>query len=157
MLSEMAEAGGASWVSLLPNSLEPVAKRSVVQEQLIALGGTRYEERVVMVARNGVTLIIDSCGDGRERIARVAKQLRQIDDFTEHQLSATLCAPAPQEPDLVIVLGDPTRMPQAVVWELAYAEIVFLDSPWFALNAEHLEMAIDDFTRRDRRFGGLDS
>ena len=48
-------------------------------------------------------------------------------------------------------------MPASLVWELAYAEIVFLDAPWTALDAEHIEMAIDDFARRDRRFGGIDS
>jgi undecaprenyl diphosphate synthase len=48
-------------------------------------------------------------------------------------------------------------MPASLVWELAYAELVFFDADWRALDAEHLEMAIDDFTRRDRRFGGVDS
>jgi undecaprenyl diphosphate synthase len=43
------------------------------------------------------------------------------------------------------------------VWELAYAELVFLDVPWSGLDAEHVEMAINDYTRRDRRFGGVDS
>ena len=57
----------------------------------------------------------------------------------------------------VIVLGPATQMPASLVWELAYAELVFFDADWHALDAEHLEMAIDDFTRRDRRFGGVDS
>jgi undecaprenyl diphosphate synthase len=43
------------------------------------------------------------------------------------------------------------------VWELAYSELVFLDVAWTDVNAEHVEMAIDDFLRRDRRFGGIDS
>ena len=51
----------------------------------------------------------------------------------------------------------PTRLPPSLVWELAYAELVFLDAPWSALDSEHLEMAVDDFRRRNRRFGGLDS
>jgi undecaprenyl diphosphate synthase len=76
---------------------------------------------------------------------------------TEQRLASTLAAPAPGEPDLVIVLGNATDMPASLVWELAYAEIVFLDAPWTALDAEHIEMAIDDFARRDRRFGGIDS
>jgi undecaprenyl diphosphate synthase len=43
------------------------------------------------------------------------------------------------------------------VWELAYSELVFLDIKWADLQSLHLEMAIDDFNRRHRRFGGLDS
>jgi undecaprenyl diphosphate synthase len=79
------------------------------------------------------------------------------DEVTEQRLSSALSAPAPTEPDLVIVLGNATEIPGSLVWELAYAEMVFLDTPWNALDAEHLEMAIDDFARRDRRFGGIDS
>jgi undecaprenyl diphosphate synthase len=79
------------------------------------------------------------------------------DDVTEQRLAATLSAPAPGEPDLVIVLGSATEIPASLVWEIAYAELVYLDAPWQALDAEHLEMAIDDFARRDRRFGGIDS
>jgi undecaprenyl diphosphate synthase len=44
-----------------------------------------------------------------------------------------------------------------MVWELAYSELVFIDIAWSDLNASHLELAIDDFNRRHRRFGGLDS
>jgi undecaprenyl diphosphate synthase len=44
--------------------------------------------------------------------------------------------------------GDPQRR---------WAELVFLDVPWTELDGEHLEMAINDYTRRDRRFGGVDS
>jgi undecaprenyl diphosphate synthase len=66
-------------------------------------------------------------------------------------------APAAQDADLVLVLGPPDRMPESMVWELAYCEIVFIDLDWSAFTANHLELAIDDFNRRHRRFGGLDS
>jgi undecaprenyl diphosphate synthase len=48
-------------------------------------------------------------------------------------------------------------MPPSLVWELAYAELVFLNVPWAELDADALEIAIADFARRDRRFGGVDS
>jgi undecaprenyl diphosphate synthase len=104
----------------------------------------------------GVTVIIDVCADGRQRIADAVNKVKS-DDVTEQRLAATLSAPAPGEPDLVIVLGSATEIPVSLVWEIAYAELVYLDAPWQALDAEHLEMAIDDFARRDRRFGGIDS
>jgi len=75
----------------------------------------------------------------------------------EQRLAAALCAPAPDEPDLVVVLGEATRLPASLTWELGYSELVFLDVPWLACNAEHLGLAIDDFRRRSRRFGGVDS
>ena len=93
----------------------------------------------------------------KERIAAGATAVAASGEITEDRLAAALSAPAPNEPDLVIVLGPATQMPASLVWELAYAELVFFDADWHALDAEHLEMAIDDFTRRDRRFGGVDS
>jgi hypothetical protein len=182
MLSEMAQSGGARWVTMYPYDVssndtyssgtrgEPSRPfQSGVPDQNEDLaatfrarlvereGGVPYGDRVVMVARNGVTLIIDTCADGRERLVRAARQFGNGGGLTESQLSATVCAPAQTEPDLLIVLGPANRMSPSVVWEAAYAEIVFLDTPWTELNGEDLEMAIDDFTRRDRRFGGVDS
>jgi undecaprenyl diphosphate synthase len=43
------------------------------------------------------------------------------------------------------------------MWELTYSELVFLDVSWRKCNVEHVQMAINDFQRRDRRFGGVDS
>jgi undecaprenyl diphosphate synthase len=43
-----------------------------------------------------------------------------------------------------------------LVWELAYSELVFVDAGWADLQPAHVERAIDEFTHRHRRFGGLD-
>ena len=72
-------------------------------------------------------------------------------------MSRALLAPANQEADLVVVLGPPDRLPESMVWELAYSELVFIDIDWSMFTSSHLELAIDDFNRRHRRFGGLDS
>jgi undecaprenyl diphosphate synthase len=42
------------------------------------------------------------------------------------------------------------------VWELAYSEIVYIDAHWRDLGATHVEHAIDEFSRRHRRFGGIE-
>ena len=60
------------------------------------------------------------------------------------------------EPDLVLVLGPPTQLPPSLVWELAYAELVFTEVAWEKLSADDVRDAIDDFASRRRRFGGLD-
>jgi undecaprenyl diphosphate synthase len=56
-----------------------------------------------------------------------------------------------------MILGPPTQLPPSLVWELAYAELVFLPLRWDELRPEHLAEAIDDFAGRRRRFGGLDT
>ncbi len=55
-----------------------------------------------------------------------------------------------------MVLGESTRLPPSLVWELAYSELVFHPMAWDELSADHLVDAIADFARRERRFGGLD-
>ena len=56
-----------------------------------------------------------------------------------------------------MLFRSPTQLPPSLVWELAYSELVFLNVPWSQFDAEHVEMAVDDFERRERRFGGVDS
>ena len=157
LVARVAQVGGAEWASVVPYSAGTPAEVAQIRKMLIeSCGGVQYADRVVVLSDEGVTVIIDLCADGRERIAEAVNRMT-TDEVTEQRLSSVLNAPAPTEPDLVIVLGNATEIPGSLVWELAYAEMVFLDTPWNALDAEHLEMAIDDFARRDRRFGGIDS
>ena len=71
-------------------------------------------------------------------------------------MSEALYAPADCEPDLIVVLGEPTRLPPSLVWELAYGELVFRPMRWDELSTTHLVDSIADFAQRERRFGGLD-
>lgn len=157
LIAAAAHNGGGEWATIVPAGDGDTAAAEKIRTMLIeSCGGVRYADRVVVLGNQGVTMIIDPLADGQARIARAAAQIAGT-EVSEQRLAAALSAPAPAEPDLVIVLGKATTLPRSLVWELAYAEIVFFDAPWHALDVEHLEMAIDDFTRRDRRFGGVDS
>jgi hypothetical protein len=104
----------------------------------------------------GCRVIIDPCGDGRQRFAEALAQLPADEPINEATIAEALYAPADCEPDLIVVLGEPTRLPPSVVWELAYGELVFLPLRWEELDADHLLDAIAAFAQRERRFGGLD-
>lgn len=157
LVAAASNTGGAAWATMVPNGIEDVAAAAVVRERLVAeLDGVTYADRVVLHSEDGVTVIVDPLADGRKRIANAIARLGN-GIISEQRLSSVLSAPAPGEPDLIVVLGTAERLPASLVWELAYAELVFLDAPWNGLDFEHLEMAIDDFSRRSRRFGGLDS
>ena len=105
---------------------------------------------------DGCEVIVDPCGDGRQRFADALDRLDRGDEVNEATVAAVLYEPADSEPDLVVVLGPPTQLPPSLVWELAYAELVFVDVDWSGLAADHLAAAIADFSNRRRRFGGLD-
>lgn len=105
---------------------------------------------------DGCVVIVDPCGDGRQRFADAMRRLDSTDEVNEATVAGVLYEPADSEPDLVVVLGPPTQLPPSLVWELAYAELVFVDVGWADLAADHLAGAIADFSNRRRRFGGLD-
>lgn len=105
----------------------------------------------------GCEVIVDPCADGRGRFADAMSRLDSSVEVNEATVATALYEPADCEPDLVLVLGPSTQLPPSLVWELAYAELVFADIGWHELDVEHVLVAIDDFTNRRRRFGGLDS
>ena len=63
----------------------------------------------------------------------------------EKAVAGVLYEPADVEPDLVLVLGPPTRLPPSLVWELAYSELVFV--PIARRLGRHLA-AVEDFHGR---------
>ena len=59
-------------------------------------------------------------------------------------------------PDLVIRTSGELRLSNFLLWQAAYAELVFMDVLWPDFDKGALETAIDAYRRRDRRFGGSD-
>ena len=62
--------------------------------------------------------------------------------------------PAP-DVDLVIRTGGEKRLSDFLLWESAYAELLFIDTLWPDFGAEDLRAAVFDFSQRQRRFGGV--
>lgn len=56
--------------------------------------------------------------------------------------------------DLLIRSGGERRLSDFLLWECAYAELVFVDTYWPDFDEQHLKTALADFGRRERRFGG---
>jgi undecaprenyl diphosphate synthase len=166
-ISTFAKAVGGlsvSWLTLRPvaGDVGEAGHERLVEDLLAASGGALDATgAVVATLPGGVTVAVDPDAHGRRRFARTLDRLvaagQRPDDLDETTLAAAVLAPAGVEPDLVVVLGPPTRLPPSLVWELAYAELVFLDLPWADLGATHLQLAVDDYRRRDRRFGGIDA
>jgi undecaprenyl diphosphate synthase len=72
-------------------------------------------------------------------------------DELEQRLTAAL------EPsvDLLIRTGGEQRLSDFLLWECAYAELVFVDTFWPDFDEGAFDAALNEFARRDRRFGGL--
>ncbi len=63
-------------------------------------------------------------------------------------------APAPPV-DLFLRTGGEKRLSDFLLWESAYAELLFLDTPWPDVTGDTLAAAVQDFRCRDRRFGAV--
>ena len=56
--------------------------------------------------------------------------------------------------DLLIRTSGEVRLSNFLLWQAAYAEMLFVDTLWPDFKPEHLERALEDFARRERRYGG---
>ncbi len=79
---------------------------------------------------------------------------RKVDERAIH---ARLYHPELSDPDLVVRTSGEYRLSNFLLWELAYAEMVFTEVLWPDFRREDLFEAIAEFQRRERRFGAVDS
>ena len=61
------------------------------------------------------------------------------------------------DPDLLIRTSGEQRISNFLLWQCAYAELVFVDTLWPDFGKDHLEQAVAEFRRRERRYGGVGS
>ena len=78
-------------------------------------------------------------------------------DAFARQLAAVDHAIPVGEVDLLIRTGGEQRMSDFLLWECAYAELLFVSQLWPDFGAEDFEAALAEFARRDRRFGRIGS
>lgn len=98
---------------------------------------------------------------GRWDIARAARAIAedvaagrlQPDDVDESAVASRLSLAHLPTPDLFIRTGGDTRISNFLLWQLAYTELWFTDTLWPELDAATLRRAIDDYARRERRYG----
>ncbi|MGN6133386.1 MAG: isoprenyl transferase [Aureliella sp.] len=96
--------------------------------------------------------IIDAC---KALMRDVASGQLSIDDIDEEHLDARLDTSGLPEPDLLIRTSGEMRISNFLLWQISYAELWVTDTHWPDFDGEKLREAFADFTRRQRRFGGL--
>ena len=75
--------------------------------------------------------------------------------ITEDVISDYLDTRALPDPDLLIRTSGEERLSNFLMWQLAYTEFYFTDVPWPDFSKQELEKAIEQYNRRDRRYGGV--
>ncbi len=114
-----------------------------------------------MAENSGLLLVLALSYGGRQDIVNAARSLAekvaaghldasQIDDTLFQSQLATNGLP---DPDLLIRTSGEQRISNFLIWQLAYTEFVFSDVLWPDFDHIHFENAIEEFRRRDRRYG----
>lgn len=76
-------------------------------------------------------------------------------DLTEARFGSLLTTAGSPPPDLIIRPSGEQRLSNFLLWEAAYAELVFQDVLWPDYGKEHLRAALADYAARDRRYGAI--
>jgi undecaprenyl diphosphate synthase len=77
------------------------------------------------------------------------------DEVTEEVFSGYLDTADLPDPDLLIRTSGEQRLSNYLLWQLAYSEFYFTDTPWPDFDEEELKKAVEVYQNRERRYGGL--
>ncbi len=95
---------------------------------------------------------------GRAELVEAARRIVasgvEPEDVHEELLASYLYEPAMPDPDLLIRTSGELRISNFMLWQLAYSELVFVDTLWPDFGPPHLRAALDDYASRRRRYGG---
>ena len=108
-----------------------------------------------------MTLVVALSYGSRLEIVHAARRLAEDvaagrlspEAIDEDALSARLYTADIPDPDLIIRTSGEKRISNFLLWQAAYAELVFVDTLWPDFTKRDLEAAIEEFHRRERRFG----
>jgi undecaprenyl diphosphate synthase len=111
----------------------------------------------------GLTLVVAFNYGGRQEIARAARALaRRVNEglldpesIDMAEIEAELDTRGIPDPDLVIRTSGEQRVSNFLTWQSAYSEFVFVPEFWPDFDDVTFRAAIDEYRRRERRFGGL--
>ena len=128
------------------SSFEPRLNRMIVEAETLTAANDR------------LTLTIAANYGGRwdilQAVNRMAANLLQpVDGYCEAHLAPYLAMNYAPEPDLFIRTGGEQRISNFLLWQLAYTEFYFTDELWPDFNAQSLNLAIESYRSRERRFG----
>jgi undecaprenyl diphosphate synthase len=133
------------------DNLDPDIRRLLEEAEQLTCGNTNLLLVVAFNygARNEIARAV-------RRIARdVASGAVNPEAITEEMIGRHLDAPDLSDPDLIIRTSGEQRLSNFLLWQAAYSELVFSPVYWPDFDRATLEAAIEEYRRRERRFGGL--
>jgi undecaprenyl diphosphate synthase len=128
---------------------------------------SKFEPKIIEFIRNGesltaantnLTLTVAANYGGRWDIMQATRNMLSqrpelAHSFDEEDLMPHFAMSYAPEPDLFIRTGGEKRISNFLLWQLAYTELYFTDTLWPDFDAGELDLAIESYQQRERRFG----
>jgi undecaprenyl diphosphate synthase len=112
------------------------------------------EDALAQTAKGSQTLAVALNYGSQNEIARAAAKAAEAGDVTPESIGGNLDTADLPPLDLLIRTSGEIRLSNFLLWQSAYAEMLFVDTLWPDFKPEHLSQALQDFARRERRYGG---
>ncbi len=114
----------------------------------------RLEDALEQTAKGSRTLAVALNYGAHAEITAAARAAAAQGEITEETLAANLYSADLPPLDLLIRTSGEVRLSNFLLWQVAYAEMIFTDVLWPDFTPAHLHDALDQFAGRERRFGG---
>ena len=124
-------------------------------------GLQRQVKEAVDLTRDNTKLTLNICFNygGRDDIVVALQRIIEVgipaEEVTEELISRYLYSAGTPDPDLVIRTAGEQRVSNFMLWQSAYAEFYFTDTYWPDFGREDIDLALSEYGRRKRKFGGL--
>lgn len=140
--------------------IKVLGRRSGLPEDILKLIH-RAEEKTA--ENNQFYLNIAFNYGARDEIVRAVQELSRRtvagellpEDIGENEIEAELFTAGQKAPDLLVRTSGEHRLSNFLLWQLAYTELYFTDKLWPDFDGDDLAEAIENYTQRQRRFGGV--
>ncbi len=154
----------------LKNCLKTADKNNIRVRVIGEIGrlSEKFQEKIRELeekssVNTGLNLTIAINYGSRDEMVRAIKNMMEdhdagklpIDAITQECFSGYLDTKDLPDPDLMIRTSGEQRLSNYLLWQLAYSEFYFAEVPWPDFDKKELELAIEAYNKRDRRFGGL--
>lgn len=154
----------------LKNCLKTADKNNIRVRVIGEIGrlSEKFQDKIreleeVSSVNTGLNLTIAINYGSRDEMVRAMKHMMEdydagklsIEDITAERFSGYLDTKDLPDPDLMIRTSGEQRLSNYLLWQLAYSEFYFAQVPWPDFNKKELELAVEAYNKRDRRFGGL--
>ena len=114
-------------------------------------------------SKTGMTLNIAMNYGGRDELVKAVKEISadvksgvlDVEKINADVISERLYTAGQPEPDLIIRPSGEFRLSNFLLWQGAYSELVFMNVLWPDFSEKDLDLAIDEYSNRNRRFGGF--